>query len=182
MDNNSYMQIKIQMETYVVILLFVLIITAMPLAHKLRRMQKSISESDKTVAELNSMVSKMNKKLLEKDLHDTRNNVWDNTAIMPFLDKLVARDIYPVTFMHIACADNNERAKFIARANYILDKNVLRFTYEDNDIVLIFVGMNRKHSKQSLQLLMENSMQIMYAITIKSKADADKLRVKYEVR
>ena len=54
--------------------------------------------------------------------------------------------------------------------------------YEDNDIVLIFVGMNRKHSKQSLQLLMENSMQIMYAITIKSKADADKLRVKYEVR
>jgi hypothetical protein len=56
------------------------------------------------------------------------------------------------------------------------------FTYEDNDIVLIFVGMNRKHSKQSLQLLMENSMQIMYAITIKSKADADKLRVKYEVR
>ena len=32
----------------------------------------------------------MNKKLLEKDLHDTRNNVWDNTAIMPFLDKLVA--------------------------------------------------------------------------------------------
>lgn len=50
------------------------------------------------------------------------NNVWDNTAIMPFLDKLVARDIYPVTFMHIACADNNERAKFIARANYILVK------------------------------------------------------------
>ena len=161
MDNNSYMQIKIQMETYVVILLFVLIITAMLLAHKLRRMQKSISESDKTVAELNSMVSKMNKKLLEKDLHDTRNNVWDNTAIMPFLDKLVARDIYPVTFMHIACADNKERAKFISRANYILDKNVLRFTYEDNDIVLIFVGMNRKHSKQSLQLLMENSMQII---------------------
>jgi len=29
---------------------------------------------------------------------------------------------------------------------------------------------------------MENSMQIMYAITIKSKADVDKLRVKYEVR
>ena len=84
--------------------------------------------------------------------------------------------------LHIACADNKERAKFISRANYILDKNVLRFTYEDNDIVLIFVGMNRKHSKQSLQLLMENSMQIMYAITIKSKADADKLRVKYEVR
>ena len=92
----------------------------------------------------------MNKKLLEKDLHDTRNNVWDNRAIMPFLDKLVARDIYPVTFMHIACVDNKERTKFIARANYILDKNVLRFTYEDNDIVLIFVGMNRKHSKQSL--------------------------------
>ena len=64
----------------------------------------------------------------------------------------------------------------------LLSKFIMRFTYEDNDIVLIFVGMNRKHSKQSLQLLMENSMQIMYAITIKSKADADKLRVKYEVR
>ena len=108
MDNNSYMQIKIQMETYVVILLFVLIITAMLLAHKLRRMQKTIIESDKTIAELNSMVSKMNKKLLEKDLHDTRNNVWDNTAIMPFLDKLVARDIYPVTFMHVLIIRNEQ--------------------------------------------------------------------------
>ena len=55
---------------------------------------------------------------------------------MPFLDKLVARDIYPVTFMHIACVDNKERTKFIARANYILDKNVLRFTMK---IMILFL-------------------------------------------
>ncbi len=180
LDNNSYMQIKIQMQTYVIILLFVLIITAMYLAHSLRKMQKKYEGTQDTIAQLNEMISKMNNKLLEKDFHDTRNNVWSSSAIMPFLDKLIARDAYLVTFMHIACADNSEREKFIARANYILDKNVLRFTYDDKDVVLIFVGMNRKHSIQSIQLLMEESMQIMYAMTIKKKDDVDKLRIKYD--
>ena len=180
LDNNSYMQIKIQMQTYVIILLFVLIITAMHLAHSLRKMQKKYAASQDTIAQLNGMVSKMNNKLLEKDFYDTRNNVWSSSAIMPFLDKLIARDAYPVTFMHIACVDNNEREKFIARANYILDKNVLRFTYDDRDVVLIFVGMNRRHSRLSIQLLMEESMQIMYAMTIKKKDDVDKLRIKYD--
>lgn len=180
LDNNSYLQIKIQMQTYVIILLFVLIITAMYLAHSLRKMQKKYAASQDTIAQLNGMVSKMNNKLLEKDFHDTRNNVWSSSAIMPFLDKLIARDAYPVTFMHIACVDNSEREKFIARANYILDKNVLRFTYDDRDVVLIFVGMNRRHSRQSIQLLMEESMKIMYAMTIKKKDDVDKLRIKYD--
>lgn len=180
LDNNSYLQIKIQMQTYVIILLFVLIITAMYLAHSLRKMQKKYEGSQDTIAQLNGMVSKMNNKLLEKDFHDTRNNVWSSSAIMPFLDKLIARDAYPVTFMHIACVDNSEREKFIARANYILDKNVLRFTYDDRDVVLIFVGMNRRHSRLSIQLLMEESMQIMYAMTIKKKDDVDKLRIKYD--
>lgn len=180
LDNNSYMQIKIQMQTYVIILLFVLIITAMYLAHSLRKMQKKNAASQNTIAQLNGMVSKMNNKLLEKDFYDTRNNVWSSSAIMPFLDKLIARDAYPVTFMHIACVDNSEREKFIARANYILDKNVLRFAYDDRDVVLIFVGMNRRHSRLSIQLLMEESMQIMYAMTIKKKDDVDKLRIKYD--
>lgn len=180
LDNNSYMQIKIQMQTYVMILLFVLIITAMYLAHTLRKMQFKLASSENTITQLNSMVSKMNDKLIEKDFYDTRNNVWNSSAIMPFLDKLIARDVYPVTFMHISCSDNTEREKFIARANYILDKNVLRFTYDDRDVVLIFVGMNRKHSRHSIQLLMEDSMQIMYAMTIKKKDDVDKLRIKYD--
>lgn len=100
MDNNSYMQIKIQMETYVVVLLLVLIVTAMLLAHSMRKLQKKLNDSEDTVAQLNQMIMKMNKKLLEKDLHDTRNNVWDKEAIMPFMYKIIKRDIYPVTYAY----------------------------------------------------------------------------------
>ena len=89
MDNNSYLQIKIQMETYVVALLLVLIVTAMLLAHSMRKLQKKLNDSEDTVAQLNQMITKMNKKLLEKDLHDTRNNVWDKEAIMPFMYKII---------------------------------------------------------------------------------------------
>lgn len=97
MDNNSYMQIKIQMETYVVVLLLVLIVTAMLLAHSMRNLQEKLNNSEKTAARLNQMITKMNKRLLEKDLHDTRNNVWKKEAIMPFMYKIIKRDIYPVT-------------------------------------------------------------------------------------
>lgn len=181
MDNNSYLQIKIQMETYVVVLLLVLIVTAMLLAHSMRKLQKKLNDSENTTAQLNQMITKMNKKLLEKDLHDTRNNVWEKEAIMPFMYKIIKRDIYPVTFMHISCVSTQERDKFVARANYILDKNVLRFIYDDTDIVLVFLGINKRHARQNLQLLVDNGTQIAFAYSVKGKADVDRLGIKYAV-
>lgn len=181
MDNNSYLQIKIQMETYIVVLLLVLIVTAMLLAHSMRKLQKKLNDSENTTAQLNQMITKMNKKLLEKDLHDTRNNVWDKEAIMPFMYKIIKRDIYPVTFMHISCVSMQERDKFVARANYILDKNVLRFIYDDTDIVLVFLGINKRHARQNLQLLVDNGTQIAFAYSVKGKADVDRLGIKYAV-
>ena len=182
LDNNSYLGVKTQMTTLFVVLLLIIVLVPMLMAYYIRHMLFKMDVQKDTIDTVNRRLSKINQKLMESDLHDTRNNLWKQKAIIPFLEKITKREIYPVTFIHIKCRNIESRVKFIERAVYILDKNVLRFTYEDNDIVLIFVGMNRKHSKQSLQLLMENSMQIMYAITIKSKADADKLRVKYEVR
>ena len=181
MDNNSYLQIKIQMETYVVVLLLVLIVTAMLLAHSMRKLQKKLNDSEDTVAQLNQMITKMNKRLLEKDLHDTRNNVWDKEAIMPFMYKIIKRDIYPVTFMHVSCVSTQERDKFVARANYILDKNVLRFIYDDTDIVLVFIGINKRHARQNLQLLVDNGTQIAFVYSVKGKADVDRLGIKYAV-
>lgn len=181
MDNNSYLQIKIQMETYIVVLLLVLIVTAMLLAHSMRKLQKKLNDSENTTAQLNQMITKMNKKLLEKDLHDTRNNVWDKEAIMPFMYKIIKRDIYPVTFIHISCVSMQERDKFVARANYILDKNVLRFIYDHTDIVLVFLGINKRHARQNLQLLVDNGTQIAFAYSVKGKADVDRLGIKYAV-
>lgn len=181
MDNNSYLQIKIQMETYVVVLLCVLIITSMFLAHSMRKVQKKLKDSEDTAAQLNKMITKMNKKLLEKDLHDTRNNVWDKTAIMPFMYKIVKRDVYPVTFMHVSCVSMQERDKFLARANYILDKNVLRFIYDDTDLVLVFIGINKRHAKQNIQLLVDNGTTVPFVFSVKGKSDADLLGNKYTV-
>ena len=182
MDNNSYMQIKIQMETYVVVLLLVLIVTAMLLAHSMRNLQEKLNNSEKTAARLNQMITKMNKRLLEKDLHDTRNNVWKKEAIMPFMYKIIKRDIYPVTFMHISCMNMQERDKFVARANYILDKNVLRFIYDDTDVVLVFIGINKRHARQNLQLLVDNGTEIAFVYSVKGKADVDRLGIKYTVQ
>ena len=174
MDNNSYLQIKIQMETYVVALLLVLIVTAMLLAHSMRKLQKKLNDSEDTVAQLNQMITKMNKKLLEKDLHDTRNNVWDKEAIMPFMYKIIKRDI--------SCMNMQERDKFVARANYILDKNVLRFIYDDTDVVLVFIGINKRHARQNLQLLVDNGTEIAFAYSVRGKADVDRLGIKYTVQ
>ena len=45
------------------------------------------------------------------------------------------------------------RDEFIAKAHYILDKNVLRFEYKDSDVILIFIKINEESALKSVDVL-----------------------------
>lgn len=181
LDNNSYLQIKIEMETFVVIILLALVVTSMIFAYTVKKLSIKNSLQDDTISSLNVMLSKMNDRLMEKDLHDTKDNVWEQNAIKPFMDRITERNITPVTFVHIRCTDVTYRDRFISKAVIMLDKNVLRFRYLESDIVLLCVQIDMNRTMKSINVLKDEHTMIDNVENIAGREDVLKIQKKYNL-
>ena len=73
-----------------------------------------------------------------------------------------------------------ERAKFIARANYILDKNVLRFEYGRTDLVLIFIKIDEKRALDKINILVDDNSSVENSQLVNNEADISKLKDRYK--
>ena len=47
---------------------------------------------------------------------------------------------------------------------------------------LVFIGINKRHARQNLQLLVDNGTEIAFAYSVRGKADVDRLGIKYTVQ
>lgn len=179
LDNNTYLEIKVQMETLSVVILLALILVATIYAFVIRKLQYRLDERDADVRALSKGLSKVNERLADEDLHDTRNNVWKQKAIIPFIDKLIDRKVYPVTMARIECDDAGLRKKFLERAVYVLDRNVLRFEYGSCDIVLLGVGITEEQLEHSLNILADTGIVVQKVTLIDNSTDMKQLRDRY---
>lgn len=91
LDNNSYLGVKTQMTTLFVVLLLIIVLVPMLMAYYIRHMLFKMDVQKDTIDTVNRRLSKINQKLMESDLHDTRNNLWKQKAIIPFLEKITKR-------------------------------------------------------------------------------------------
>lgn len=171
LDNNTYLEVKTQMETFVVVILMLLVVVPMLFAHFIRRMQFTMDKKDDSITTVNRILSNMNQKLTESDLHDTRNNMWNESSLPMFLEKLKKRNVYPVTAVYIKCDSKEAREEFIAKAHYILDKHVLRFAYNECDIVLVFVQINEESAVNSIKVLMTDKITLQKSVLVKDDTD-----------
>ena len=89
------------------------------------------------------------------------------------------KECFPLTFAQIECDDNNSRKKFLERAVYILDRNVLRFEYGASDIVLIAVGITTAQLNHGLDILKDDGIIIQRVMLIDNKTDMQKLKDRY---
>lgn len=180
LDNNSYLGVKTQMTTLFVVLLLIIVLVPMLMAYYIRHMLFKMDVQKDTIDTVNRRLSKINQKLMESDLHDTRNNLWKQKAIIPFLEKITKREIYPVTFIHIKCRNIESRVKFIERAVYILDKNVLRFEYGRTDLVLIFIKIDEKRALDKINILVDDNSSVENSQLVNNEADISKLKDRYK--
>ena len=179
LDNNTYLGIKVEMETFVIVILMALVLIAVIYAFIIRRSAIRLDEREADVKALSRGLAKVNEMLADKDLHDTHNNVWKQKAIVPFVEKLMERNVHPVTFARIECETEESRRKFFERAVYILDKHVLRFEYGACDIVLIAVNITTDQLKHGISILEDKEVTVQRVELIDNNTDMEKLRERY---
>ena len=179
LDNNTYLGIKVQMETFVIVILMALVLIAVIYAFIIRRSAIRLDEREADVKALSRGLAKVNEMLADKDLHDTHNNVWKQKAIVPFMKKLIERNIMPVTFARVECENKESRNKFLGRAVYVLDRDVIRFEYGDSDIILLAVNVSEAQLKYNLGVLEDKDVKVQRVMLIDNSTDMKMLEEKY---
>lgn len=179
LDNNTYLEIKVQMETFVVVILLALVLVASIYALRIRQLSFKLDEKEADIRSLSMSLSKVNEKLMDKDLHDTHNNVWRQKAIVPFMKKLIERNIMPVTFARVECENKKSRNKFLGRAVYVLDRDVIRFEYGESDIILLAVNVSEAQLKYNLGVLEDKDVKVQRVMLIDNSTDMKMLEEKY---
>lgn len=179
LDDNTYLEIKVQMETFVVVILLALVLVASIYALRIRQLSFKLDEKEADIRSLSMSLSKVNEKLMDKDLHDTHNNVWRQKAIVPFMKKLIERNIMPVTFARVECENKESRNKLLGRAVYVLDRDVIRFEYGESDIILLAVNVSEAQLKYNLGVLEDKDVKVQRVMLIDNSTDMKMLEEKY---
>ena len=84
-----------------------------------------------------------------------------------------------VTFASVACENKESRNKFLGRAVYVLDRDVIRFEYGDSDIILLAVNVSEAQLKYNLGVLEDKDVKVQRVMLIDNSTDMKMLEEKY---
>lgn len=184
LDNNAFLGAKVNLLTVLSLILLSLILVPLIFARHMREMQFELDGKEESIRELNLRLEQLNKRLSERDLHDTRFNLWQEDAIGGFLEKLSARGVENVNVLEVICDDPVARERILASAHYALDKNVLRFQLGTQDLLFIFVQTDRDAAVLSVMALLGQDARIgrRYIAQEEGGFDAARVRERFGLR
>ncbi len=150
LDNNEFLQAKSQLGVLFLTLMVVAIALPMALARKLYFAQQQIEQQEGSIRRLHEALGRFNDQLAMRDMHNTRENLWQTDMLPRFIQSLQDRELTPVMVAQVHCPDQPSQQQFLMMASYTLDHHVLRFQWTGFDVLLIFFGGNEDQARLSI--------------------------------
>lgn len=152
LDNNAFLGAKTQLTTLVVALILLGVVVPMGFAYSLRKQQLEKDDLDEVIHQQSLSIEELNRRFENHDIHDNKHNIWNKTALPTFLEKLVEKNIVPVTLAVVQFEDGASLKKLIERAGFMLGTKVFRFAYDERRLVFLFVKIGKEEAEESLNL------------------------------
>ena len=124
LDNNLFLGAKTELCVMVAAILILFVVVSTALAQKVRRLQLRSDRQEEAVETLNQSLDKMNRMFSQRDLHDTRTNLWSRETLPMFLSKLRGRKAYPMALALVQCSGEGAVRALLDMANVTLDRRV----------------------------------------------------------
>lgn len=160
LDNNRFLGAKISLCVLFGIVAFLFLVTAMEMARKNSALVKDISNRMDTIAQLNSSVNRLNDRLNEKEVYDTRTSIMSEDMLGEFLVKLGKKKVAPLTFARLKCLNEKGKDRFFEKGQVLLDHTVLRFCLSSGEYLLIFVKGEYKTAMKLVNMLVDDDIEI----------------------
>ena len=171
LDNNRFLGARTELCALGAGVLLLFIIVSVLLAGKVRRLQLRGDQQDEAMETLNQSLDKMNKLFAQRDMHDTRRNLWSKEALPSFITKLRARKAYPLSLALLRCSGEKAAQELLEMASVSLDRSVLRFDLEGCVIGLLFVRCDQERALDSVMSLLNQDVSLEEFLLLSSGAE-----------
>lgn len=154
LNNNKFMEARIELVILVGFMLVVVLINSMLFARKQGQLKDEIGEKLEIINELQRTVGQMNELYSQKEHYDTRYQLWNKNLINEFTEKLQKKGIDSAIAVKLHCMNEKDKKEFFDKASIILDKKVLRFVIDEKTILLLFIQTEKYFVEENMQLVL----------------------------
>ena len=151
LNNNKFMEAKIELIILVAFVLIVLLCVSMVYARQIEKANKESLEKSHTIRQLQGMVGHLNDLLAQKEQYDTRHQLWSKDVIEEFLHKLKKKEADRVVAVKICCQKESFRDSFLRVSCVLLDRKVLRFSLGEAGFYLLFLRVDKKAAEANIE-------------------------------
>ncbi len=154
LNNNKFMESRIELVILVGFMLIVVMVTSMLFARKQQQLRETVGEKLEAIDDLQKTIGQLNEMFGQKDHYDTRYQLWNKTMIKEFVEKLKNKGVNKSVAVRIHCMNEDDKKEFFDKASVILDKKVLRFVINQNDILLLFISTDKYFVQENMKIVL----------------------------
>ena len=154
LNNNKFMEARIELIILVGFMLVVVLINSMLFARKQGQLKEQIGEKLEIIDELQRTVGQLNELYSQKEHYDTRYQLWNKNLINEFTEKLINKGIDRAVAVKLHCMNEADKKEFFDKASVILDKKVLRFVINEKEILLLFIKTGKYFVQDNMKLVL----------------------------
>lgn len=167
MENNDFLSAKISLMIIVTVILFVLLILTLVLTALIQKRDRENEGLAAHVEEQNRTIDGLVERIKGLDIYQTRWNLFNETVLASFLEKLQKRQSFPIVLMQLRFHREEEKAQFLEAAQLLLDKRVLRFSVaEDSQLLLIFVQYKKQEALNAMYRVRQKNQAKLVGIAV----------------
>lgn len=147
LDHNTYLSAKINLLILFVIIILTVVIGGLSLAiiseHRFAELLRYRDDNEA----LRGRIQRLTDLITRNSLYDTRYAAFGNAAEDQLIDKLEAKNVWPLTYMILKFKTKKERDSFLDSSSVTLDRKVLRVIKNDNYLSLYVLRSDRNLSQ-----------------------------------
>lgn len=169
LDQNAYLNAKINISILALIELFVLVLTTVGLAALTQKWKKNCARVEKENNSLRLTVEKCNEIVNKRDLYDTRQMLFQRDALDVLLTKLEEHNAWPVHFVLIGCDTDIDQRRFLYESQIMMDRSFFRVLMEPRQLLLIGIKVPTAADQVVLAAIRQPGIHVLGSMAMSQK-------------
>lgn len=162
LNNNNFLSAKVTIVIVMLLMIAGSLIGSIALGTSIVVNRRKINKLKEDNEKKNLKIIELNKEIKMVDSYHTKWHMFDESLLPAFSQKLEQTNCYPISLMLLRFDLENDRDIFLEKAQFSLDKKILRFNpYNQKELLLVFVSYELRFAHDAVMRIMDSHAQII---------------------
>lgn len=162
LENNSFLSAKVTLYIVFVLMIAASVISTIALGTSVVVNKRKINRLSDDNEEKNLKIVELNKALKANNAYQPKWNLYDESVLNVFAKKFQENGTRPIALILLQFDLTSDRNIFLEKAQFLLDKKVLRFApYSDNELLLVFVQYDMRTAVNLVERMTDSHTHII---------------------